>query len=229
MNEATFNQEILDQISDYGKYPLFADIGANDQEGYQIFTPEFIVKDMIKLIGNDNVADIYSTVLEPTSGDGAFTVRILELRLKKILKDKNYLQKSLIALSTIFSIEMDEALIKKQRNNIFSLLMLYANSRNIDITPEYVDIAKKIILTNFIWGETNIDRPLVFKGQPMGWYMPTISRNKSAKTDKNRIQFARWIINADIAQSTFLYEDWETNETKNNDSNLGGLFSEQYE
>ncbi len=229
MSNATFEHENLDQIIDYGKHPVLADIGSNDQEGYQIFTPEFIVKDMIKLIGEENVANINSTVLEPTSGDGAFTVRILELRLKKILKDKNYLQKSLTALSTIFSIEMDEVLIKKQRNNIFSLLMLYANSRNIDITPEYVDLAKKIILTNFIWGETNIDRPLVFKGQPMGWYMPTISRNKSAKSDKNRIQFARWSINSDIAQSAFVYEDWEANETKNNDSNLGGLFSEQYE
>ena len=86
MMKNSFEQGMLDQIIDYGKYPNLADIGSNDQEGYQIFTPDFIVKDMIKLIGNDNVANINATVLEPTSGDGAFTVRILELRLKKIFK-----------------------------------------------------------------------------------------------------------------------------------------------
>lgn len=221
----SFEQGMLDQIIDYGKYPNLADIGANDQEGYQIFTPDFIVENMIKLIGNDNVANINATVLEPTSGDGAFTVRILELRLKRLLKDKDYLKKSLIALSNIFSIEMDEELIKKQRNNIFTLLMLYANKEGGKITLDYVTLAKKIILTNFIWGETSIDRPWMHKGQPMGWYMPTVVKNKSTKNDKNRIQFARWTIDPDFGQSTFVYEDWEPND----DSNLGGLFGEQYE
>lgn len=229
MMKNSFEQGMLDQIIDYGKYPNLADIGSNDQEGYQIFTPDFIVKDMIKLIGNDNVANINATVLEPTSGDGAFTVRILELRLKKILKEKDYLYKSLISLSTIFSIEMDEELMIKQRNNIFTMLMLYVKSKKIEATADYILLAKKIILTNFIWGETSIDRPLMYKGQPMGWYMPTVVKNKSTKNDKNRIQFARWTIDPDFGQSTFVYEDWEANDIRNNDSNLGGLFSEQYE
>ena len=229
MENNTFEQDSFEQIIDYGKYPNLADIGANDQEGYQIFTPDFIVKDMIKLIGNDNVANINATVLEPTSGDGAFTVRILELRLKRLLKDKDYFKKSLIALSNIFSIEMDEELIKKQRNNIFTLLMLYANKEGGKITLDYVTLAKKIILTNFIWGETSIDRPLVYKDQPMGWYMPTFDKNKSRKTEKNRILFAKWTIQSDFSLSTFEYEDWEANETGNNDSALGGLFGEQYE
>ena len=69
----------------------------------------------------------------------------------------------------------------------------------------------------------------MYKGQPMGWYMPTVVKNKSTKNDKNRIQFARWTIDPDFGQSTFVYEDWEANDIRNNDSNLGGLFSEQYE
>ena len=229
MMKNSFEQGMLDQIIDYGKYPNLTDIGANDQEGYQIFTPDFIVKNMIKLIGNDNVANINATVLEPTSGDGAFTVRILELRLKRLLNDKDYLKKSLIALSNIFSIEMDEELINKQRNNIFTLLMLYAKKEGDKITLDYVTLAKKIIITNFIWGETSIDRTLVYKGQPMGWYMPTNISNKSRKTEKNRILFARWTIQSDFSLSIFEYEDWEANETGNSDSDLGGLFSEQYE
>jgi hypothetical protein len=63
----------------------------------------------------------------------------------------------------------------------------------------------------------------------MGWYMPTNISNKSRKTEKNRILFARWTIQSDFSLSIFEYEDWEANETGNSDSDLGGLFSEQYE
>ena len=56
---------------------------------------------------------------------------------------------------------MDEELIIKQRTNIFSLLMYYANTRK----AYQKDILKlqKIIITNFIWGETNIVEPLKLK------------------------------------------------------------------
>ena len=226
MPETTFNQEQLKEIIDYGEYPVLADIGSNDQEGYQIFTPEFIVKDMIKLIGKDVVSNIYKTILEPSSGDGAFTVRILEMRLKKVAHDKKYLQKSLIALSTIYSIEMDEDLIKRQRNNIFSLLLLSSKTFKHEVNDIYIETAKRIILTNFIWGETNIERPLKFKGEAMGWYMPTIYKNKLNKMDNNRIQFAKWNITENIDGSTCIFEDWESEDSQADYSDLGGLFNE---
>ena len=94
-----------------------ASMGHNDTEGYQIFTPEFIVKDMCAAIGDD-IFDFSKNVLEPTSGDGAFTVYILLRRLEKALKGGNFELDSLRALSTIYSIEMDKELIEKQRNNI---------------------------------------------------------------------------------------------------------------
>ena len=219
-------QEDLDSVVYIETYPDFSNGGSNDPDGFQIFTPEFIVKDMIKLIGNDNINDITKTVLEPASGDGAFTVRILESRLKKLVYDKEYMQKSLIALSTIFSIEMDYELIKKQRNNIYSLLLSMAINSQQEISDDYKILAKKIILTNFIWGETNIDRPLKYKGEALGWYMPTKVKNKSKKTEKNRIQFAKWNITQSINDSYYVLEDWETNDSESDFSDLGGLFSE---
>ena len=68
-----------------------ASMGSNDVEGYQVFTPKFVVNDMASAIGNDCL-DVNKTILEPTSGDGAFTVFILNKRLKvgKIIWESNY-------------------------------------------------------------------------------------------------------------------------------------------
>ena len=226
MTKLQFSIEEIDEIIDINGYPELTNSGANDTEGFQIFTPEFVVSDMIKLIGKDYVSDIHKTILEPSSGDGAFTVRILELRLKKITQDNNYLHKSLIALSTIYSIEMDENLIKKQRNNIFSLLIYTAKKHRFEITDQYVSIAKTIILTNFMWGETNIDRPLKYKDDAVGWYMPTTQKNKTRKIEKNRIQFAKWNISENLNETTCIFEDWEASDAQTNYSDLGGLFSD---
>ena len=90
--------------------------GANIDENYQIFTPDFIVKDMVGAIGNDVVADNTKNVFEPTSGDGAFTTYILKLRLEEALKNRDtFIANMLRSLSTIYSVEMDNTLMTKQR------------------------------------------------------------------------------------------------------------------
>lgn len=136
-----------------------ASMGLNDTEGYQIFTPEFIVKDMVRCIGEDEVFDIEKTVLEPTSGDGAFTVYILYKRLSKIFAEdkENFVIKSLKALSTIYSIEMDKGLIVKQRNNIFTCAKQFIANNKINVEDSYFDLVKCIIVTNFMWAMFNVD------------------------------------------------------------------------
>lgn len=225
MHRFDFNEEKLNKIQDLDKYPDFDIQGSNDLDGFQIFTPGFIVDDMIKIVGKENINDFTKTVLEPASGDGAFTVRILESRLKTIKKDDDYFKKSLMALATIFSIEMDEELIIKQRTNIFSLLMYYANIRKENIPEGYIEVAKKIILTNFIWGESNIIEPLKLKGDAVGWYMPTEKGKRNLRIDKNKIMFANWNIKENLIDSTFILEEGESNTDSNYDgSELGGLF-----
>ena len=134
-----------------------ASMGHNDTEGYQIFTPEFIVKDMCASIGED-ILDFSKNVLEPTSGDGAFTVYILQKRLESI--KENFELNSFKALSTIYSVEMDKELIEKQRNNIFTLVKLFVENNSITVNNLYFDVLKCIITTNFIWAMFNSDNPI---------------------------------------------------------------------
>lgn len=132
-----------------------ASMGHNDTEGYQIFTPDFIVKDMCQAIGHD-IFDSSKTILEPTSGDGAFTTYILQKRLEKITK--NFEIESLRALSTIYSIEMDKELIEKQRNNIFTLVKHFVVENKIEVDTSYFDILRCIIAKNFMWAMSNTQR-----------------------------------------------------------------------
>jgi len=54
---------------------------------------------MISSIGRDKILNPETTILEPTSGDGAFTTRILKYRLEKLrtesLQLNDYILKSL--------------------------------------------------------------------------------------------------------------------------------------
>lgn len=171
-----------------------ASMGSNDIEGYQVFTPEFIVKDMIKGIGDKEVFDIEKTILEPTSGDGAFTVYILNKRLEKIWKDDkaNFEMKSLKALSTIYSVEMDKELILKQRNNIYTCVCQFIKNKKIDIDNSYFEIVKSIIVTNFIWAMFNSDKPIDMGlfGTEVIFKMPEAEKN-----DFIPLNFAVWDIN----------------------------------
>ena len=136
-----------------------ASMGHNDTEGYQIFTPEFIVKQMCEAIG-DEILDFAKTVLEPTSGDGAFTVYILLRRLEKAMELGNFELNSLKALSTIYSIEMDKELIDKQRNNILTAVVLFVKEHNLQVQEGYFELLKCIITKNFIWAMFNSDNPI---------------------------------------------------------------------
>ena len=152
--------------------------GHNDTEGYQIFTPEFIVKDMCAAIGDD-IFDSSKNVLEPTSGDGAFTVYILLKRLEKALKGSNFELDSLRALSTIYSIEMDKELIEKQRNNILTAITLFIEDHKIEVPEGYLDVFKCIIVKNFVWAMFNSDSPIdagLF-GTEIAYEMPKAEKN----------------------------------------------------
>lgn len=157
--KAKFNEQqigFIDSIISYKSLQL-ASMGHNDIEGYQVFTPEFIVRDMCSSIGED-ILDFSKTILEPTSGDGAFTVYIYRKRLETI--KENFEIESLKALSTIYSIEMDKELIEKQRNNIFTLVSLYIKKFNIKVSNGYFNVLKCIIFKNFIWAMFNSINPI---------------------------------------------------------------------
>lgn len=166
--KASYTKEQLkyyDQIVEFDSLKL-ASMGNNDVEGYQIFTPEFIVKDMCAAIGDD-IFDFSKNVLEPTSGDGAFTVYILNKRLAKALRSENFEIDSLRALSTIYSIEMDEELIVKQRSNVFTLFKLFIKKHKIEVADGYFEFVKCMIFSNFMWA--------MFNSEPTGFSFANMS------------------------------------------------------
>jgi len=172
--------------------------GTSDEEGYQIFTPEFIVNGMIDAIGKKEVLDFSKTILEPTSGDGAFTCRILMMRLKEI--KENFAVQSLKALSTIYSIEMDEELIIKQRNNIYTIMCDYAEKKKIT-DEKYFECLKDIIFSNFIWGTTNTGDLLFFLGRPEIAFKMPYKENCGQVVD-----IYSWKINDDLTYEKILEE-----------------------
>lgn len=184
--KASYTKEQLkyyDQIVEFDSLKL-ASMGHNDVEGYQIFTPEFIVKDMCAAIGDD-IFDFSKNVLEPTSGDGAFTVYILNKRLEKALAGGNFELDSLRALSTIYSIEMDGELIVKQRNNIFTLLKLFTKEHGIELPDDYFGLVKCMTLANFMWAMFNSDNPIdagLF-GTEVAYKMPEAEKGKFKPLD----------------------------------------------
>lgn len=179
------------KLQNFNHYPILEESGSNDDKGVQIFTPRFVINQMIENIGLENITDINNTILEPASGDGAFLIRILELRLKHVLEhyESKYEQLSLISLSTLYSIEMDQALLIKQRNNIFTLINYFAAKNKIKLSPKYLYLAEQIIKENIIWGETNVSGTYYFHGKDefiIGWYMPTTLK-KTIKVPSTKI------------------------------------------
>ena len=197
-------QEVIYGISEI-PVPAYAEYGEEDENGFQVFTPGFIVDGMIKGIGEDKIADIRTTILEPTSGDGAFTGRIVDLRLKRLFADKDsYRRDSLRAISTIYSIEMDETLIRRQRNNVFSVFMAYARRAGLDGDEAYVSLAKEIIARNFFWAMTQMDNEFIPWFVPdVAYPMPAANGGKTAP-----LRFPVWTIQDDLTYD-FHEEDVE--------------------
>lgn len=178
--------KIFESISAFESLHL-ASMGHNDTEGYQVFTPRFIVEDMCSAVG-DEIFDFSKRVLEPTSGDGAFTTYIYQKRLEKI--SNNFEIESLKALSTIYSIEMDKELIEIQRNNIFTLTKLFVEEKNINVNPLYFELLKCVITMNFMWAMFNTDQSDgMLLGIDVAYKMP-----EAEKGNFKRIDMPVWII-----------------------------------
>lgn len=154
--------------------------GHNDSlDNFQIFTPRFIVDDMLKSIGIENITNNDYRILEPTSGDGAFTCRILELRFDKINKSFGDLfEQVLICLNTIYSIELDKELITEQRNNIYTISLKFLNANGRRLTEAEDAVLRFLIVSNFIWAETNIYQEPTLIICDVAYKMPEAEKKK---------------------------------------------------
>jgi len=167
----------------------------------QIFTRKVDIDKMINSIGLDYIKNPGTTILEPTSGDGAFTTRILELRLEAFKENTidEFLLNSLKSLSTIYSIEYELPSLEVQRNNIYTLMIKYLNEHLVtEEDKDYFNkkelkwkyLIKKIIFYNIIWGATSteMDDDYKISESPMlGKYrsndMPIVIKKWNIKKD----------------------------------------------
>lgn len=183
----------LSCISKLGKLDLRTNGDNDDLDNFQIFTPRFIVDGIMNGIGEDNICDLSKRILEPTSGDGAFTCRMLELRLGRIneLDSRDIFVKVLRSISTIYSIEMDKNLLDRQRNSMYTLTLDYLSPKGIVLSFAEDALLRLMIYENIIWAMTNYDKTQIGILCDVAFEMP-----KVGKTTKNfhniSIKFPVW-------------------------------------
>lgn len=128
----------------------------------EVFTPKHIVHKMLNLEGvREAQTDIYKTVLEPSAGEGVFLCELLKMRLEnitKLAKDDiiKFENDSLIALSTLYGVELLEDNSQKCTMNLFETFIEYyinfASKLNQTAKDEVKKSAKTIISANILLG-----------------------------------------------------------------------------
>lgn len=142
----------------------------------EVFTPKQIVNKMLNQPEiQENIKSLTSTFLEPAAGEGAFLIEILRRKLKVALKNsqklKDFGENSLLALSSLYGIELLEDNIEMLVMNMFSefnnaylsAVMQFEGTVNKHV----LESAKTIIRANMVQGDTlkrinNQGQPIVF-------------------------------------------------------------------
>jgi type I restriction-modification system DNA methylase subunit len=82
------------------------------QQHGEVFTPREIVDAMVTLPGlKDSIVQVSTTVLEPSVGEGAFLINILERRLQALASQYSedlvrFENHALLAISSLYGIEL---------------------------------------------------------------------------------------------------------------------------
>lgn len=130
----------------------------------EVFTPKRIVNLMLDQPEiQSKINDLQATFFEPSAGEGAFLVELLKRKLKvaknKSVSAKLFNTKSLLALSTLYGIELLE-------DNVEMLVMNMITTFNIEysniiqekfggkVNQHVFDSAKVIIQANMVQGNT---------------------------------------------------------------------------
>lgn len=133
------------------------------QQHGEVFTPKSIVDAMVTLPGLDDViVQAQTTVLEPAAGEGAFLINILEKRLSQLaehysgdlVRFENF---SLLALSSLYGIELLEDNVKKCVINLFvtyhDFYKSFALRTNQQTKANVEESAKTLIINNILQGD----------------------------------------------------------------------------
>ena len=118
----------------------------------EVFTPEFIVKQMCDLC-EPEISRINGKVFEPTCGNGNFLVEILRRKLAKI-KFKNQKQfefEIILALSNIYAVDIQADNVREARSRLHDIVLDFVSKRKSSIyflnAVEFI-LSKTILVGN---------------------------------------------------------------------------------
>ncbi|AMB98605.1 methylase [Aerococcus urinaehominis] len=150
---------------------------ARVQKHGEVFTPKWLVKKMLDVPEIKAATDnLYQTFLEPAAGEGAFLVEILKRKLIMVKDSYNnslamYENYSLLALSTIYGIELLEDNLASCQDHLYDIYEDFyrtqADQHGGRFKTKVRESARTIIEANIVQGdflkrETNLGAPVVF-------------------------------------------------------------------
>lgn len=169
------------------------------QKHGEVFTPRKIVDEMLDMPGvKEACENLISTFLEPSAGEGAFLVAILERKLNMVAKQYNsdllqYENYSLLALSTLYGIELLEDNAQNCTMNMFQVFydkyreqVTFHDTKPVN--KKVLDSAKVIIAANIRQGNfltrlTHGDKPIIFNEWKAMNLRKTTKNIKVARTE----------------------------------------------
>ncbi|MBQ7196094.1 MAG: N-6 DNA methylase, partial [Synergistaceae bacterium] len=124
----------------------------------EVFTAEREVKAMCDLVA-DECTRIESKFLEPACGEGNFLIEILKRKLQTVKSNfqKNFSEcerNSLIALSSLYGIDILEDNVKICRENLFNLWDEFYSAIAPSSSDSVRDSARFILEKNIICGDS---------------------------------------------------------------------------
>lgn len=147
------------------------------QKHGEVFTPKKVINMMLNQPGiNEACKNLTTTFLEPSAGEGAFLVAILNRKLEMVAKTyNNNIKKienySLLALSTLYGIELLQDNCQACAMNMFQEYYTFYIEQAIKFgtrpNNKVIDSAKTIISANieqgdFLTRRKNNDKQIVF-------------------------------------------------------------------
>ena len=122
----------------------------------EVFTAEREVKAMCDLVDSE-CRDYSATFLEPACGNGNFLTEILSRKLSSLHNDSDYERKSLIALSSLYGIDILADNITECRRRLYALWEAHAEHSQ----PAKCQ-AKRILQYNILCADTLKPATIIF-------------------------------------------------------------------
>lgn len=190
------------------------------QDYGEVFTPLSTVKNMLDQSEiRDGTESITTTFLEPSAGEGAFLVEILRRKMKVALSQSKsadeFDDKSLVALSTLYGIELMEDNVEMLVMNMFSQFSFDYQSgiKQLGGSPnkEVLESAKVIIQANMVQGNalTKIDgdgNPIIFSEWQL---LPIVGNIKHQKVQRLEYTFQDILDGKEESQGVLTHNDSE--------------------